>query len=66
MQPENGVELVFWTNTLKHLEAEAMEKQEKQHHSMRVRFIRDKLTVRCGKREVILQQLTLLYEFRKK
>jgi hypothetical protein len=66
MQPENAVELVFWTNTLKHLEAEAMEKQEKPHHSMRVHILRDKLTARRGKREMILQQLTLLSKFRKK
>ncbi|KAI2509845.1 hypothetical protein MHU86_4556 [Fragilaria crotonensis] len=64
--PENAVELDLWKNTLKHLEAEALEKQEKQHHSMRLRIIRDKLAARRGKREVILQQLTLSSKFRKK
>jgi hypothetical protein len=64
--PENSVELDLWKNTLKHLEAEALEKQEKQHHSMRLRIIRDKLAARRGKREVILQQLTLSSKFRKK
>jgi hypothetical protein len=59
MPPENAAKFVLWTNTLKHLEAKAMEKQEKQHHSMRVSIIRDKLTACHGKREVILQQLTL-------
>jgi hypothetical protein len=43
-----------------------MEKQEKQHHCMLVCIIRDKLTARHVKREVILQQLTLLPKFRKK
>jgi hypothetical protein len=33
IQPQNAVKFVFWTSTLKHLEVEAMEKQEKQHHS---------------------------------
>ena len=66
VQPENNVELALWTSTLKHLEADAMEKQEKQHHSMLIRIIRDKLVVRRGKREVILQQLTISSKFRKK
>ena len=56
MQPENAVKLVFWTNTLKHLQAKALKKQENQHHSMRARNIQDKLTARRGKREVILQR----------
>jgi hypothetical protein len=52
--PENAVEL--------DLEAEALEKQEKQHHSMRLRIIRDKRAARRGKREVILQQAHTLVQ----
>ncbi|KAI2500253.1 hypothetical protein MHU86_14203 [Fragilaria crotonensis] len=48
--PENAVELVLWKKTPKHLEAEAMEKQEKQHHSMCVHILWDKLAARRGKR----------------
>jgi hypothetical protein len=43
-----------------------VEKQEKQHQGMRMRIIRDKLASRRGKRDVILQQLTLSSKFRKK
>ncbi|KAI2496986.1 hypothetical protein MHU86_17513 [Fragilaria crotonensis] len=62
---DNVEDLALLTKTLEHLAAEAMEKEEKQHHHLRVRLVRDKLAARRRRSEVLLQQLTLSSSSRK-
>ena len=55
----NAAELALLTKTLEHLSEEAIKKEEKAQHSLRVRLVRDKL-VACKRRiEVFLQRLNL-------
>ncbi|KAI2500766.1 hypothetical protein MHU86_13690 [Fragilaria crotonensis] len=63
---DNVEDLALLTKTLEHLAAEAMEKEEKQHHHLRVRLVRDKLAARRRRSEVLLQRLTLSSKFKKK
>ena len=67
MPPNNDAdEIALLAQTLQHLEAETLEKEEKQHHSMRVRLVRDKL-IACKRRsDVLLQQLQLSSKYKKK
>ena len=63
----DAAELALLNKTLEHLsDDEAIEKEEKAHHSLRVRLVRDKL-VACRRRsEVVLQRLKLLSKMKKK
>lgn len=62
----DAAELALLTKTLEHLSDEAIEKEEKAQHSLRVRLVRDKL-VGCKRRsEVFLQRLNLSSKMKKK
>jgi hypothetical protein len=63
----DAAELALLNKTLEHLsDDEAIEKEEKAQHSLRVCLVRDKL-VACRRRsEVILQRLNLLSKMKKK
>ena len=62
VQPDNNdADRALYARTLEHLlETEAVEKEEKQQNSLRVRLVRDKIVSRRGKREMLLQQLNFM------
>jgi hypothetical protein len=59
-------DIAHLAKTLEHLSAESMEKEEKQHHQLCVRLVRDKLAARRRRSEVLLQQLTLSSKYKKR
>jgi hypothetical protein len=59
-------DIALLTKTLEHLSAESMEKEEKQHHHLQVRLVRDKLAARRRRSEVLLQKLTLSSKYKKR
>jgi hypothetical protein len=60
-KPNNNdsADLALFANTIALLEAEALEKEEKQQHGMRVRLVRGKLTACRRRSDILLQQLQL-------
>ena len=69
VQPDNEAAddlSLYLRQTLEQFETKDLEKEEKEHHGMCVRLVRDKLVARRGKREMILQQLNLISKYKKK
>jgi hypothetical protein len=62
----NAADSAVLAQTLEHLEAETLEKEEKQHHGICVRLVRDKLAACKRRSDMLLQQLQLSSKYKKK